>query len=216
MPYIAQSSVKVTRRCRASRMNWKRSVITSTCLHGIGHLATECALVSLHRAEQTGLDFLQELSRRPQRCPHATPAARVLEARRHHPTWGPRQLLVWLRRQDRRRGQTHSWPARSTVAELLKPNGLTVPRRWRSRRSHPGQPLTPMTAPNVIWTADYKGQFRVGEGRYCFPLTMQDGFSRYLLACRGLTGTTTAGRFHEPLRRVEDVRGRLARRCVKV
>jgi hypothetical protein len=48
-----------------------------------------------------------------------------------------------------------------------------------------------MTAPNVIWTADYKGQFRLGNARYCFPLTVQDGFSRYLLTCRGLSGTTT-------------------------
>jgi transposase InsO family protein len=149
----------------------------------------------LHRAEQSGLDFLQELSRRPHRCPHATPAeltARVLEARRHHPTWGPRKLLALLRRQDRRRGQAFSWPARSTVAELLRRNGLTLPRRRRAHRAHPGRPLTPMTAPNVIWTADYKGQFRLGDGRYCFPLTVQDGFSRYLLGCRGLTGTTTA------------------------
>ena len=149
----------------------------------------------LRRAEQSGLDYLQELSRRPHRCPQATPAAlaaRVLETRRHHPTWGPRKLLALLRRQDRRRGQDHPWPARSTVAELLKRNGLTTPRRRRTRRSHPGRPLTPMTAPNVIWTADYKGQFRLGDGRYCFPLTVQDGCSRYLLGCRGLSGTTTA------------------------
>lgn len=49
-----------------------------------------------------------------------------------------------------------------------------------------------MSAPNVIWTADYKGQFRVGDGSYCFPLTVQDGYSRFLLGCRALTGTTTA------------------------
>lgn len=48
-----------------------------------------------------------------------------------------------------------------------------------------------MSAPNIIWTADYKGQFKTGDGRYCYPLTVQDGFSRYLLGCRGLTGTTT-------------------------
>ena len=48
-----------------------------------------------------------------------------------------------------------------------------------------------MTAPNVIWTADYKGAFRLGNGQYCYPLTVQDGFGRYLLACRALTGTTT-------------------------
>jgi putative transposase len=49
-----------------------------------------------------------------------------------------------------------------------------------------------MTAPNVIWTADYKGQFKLGDRGYCYPLTVQDGFSRYRLACRGLTGTTYA------------------------
>lgn len=148
----------------------------------------------LKRANASGLDFLQELSRRPHTCPHATPAAlqaRLLEARRHHPTWGPRKLLALMRRQDRRRGDDFAWPARSTVAELLRRNGLTAKRRRRVVRGHPGKPLTPMTAPNVIWTADYKGQFRLGNARYCFPLTVQDGFSRYLLTCRGLSGTTT-------------------------
>jgi transposase InsO family protein len=97
-----------------------------------------------------------------------------------------------VRRQDRRRGHEFAWPARSTVAELLRRNGLSTPRRRRASRGHPGRPLTPMTAPNVIWTADYKGQFRLGDASYCFPLTVQDGFSRYLLGCRGLLGTTTA------------------------
>jgi hypothetical protein len=80
-------------------------------------------------------------------------------------------LLALVRRQDRRHGTAFAWPARSTVAELLRRNGLTTPRRRRAVRDHPGRPLTPMTAPNVIWTADYKGQFRLGDGHYCFPLT---------------------------------------------
>ena len=149
----------------------------------------------LKRANASGLDFLQELSRRPHSCPHATPPelqARLLAARRQHPTWGPCKLLALVRRQDRRRGIDFAWPARSTGAELLRRNGLVTPRRRRMARSHPGRPLTPMSAPNVIWTADYKGQFRLGNGHYCFPLTVQDGFSRYLLGCRSLTGTTTA------------------------
>ena len=148
----------------------------------------------LQRANASGLDYLQELSRRPHTCPHATAPVlqdRLLEARRRHPTWGPRKLLALMRRQERRQGTAYAWPARSTVAELLRRHGLTTNRRRRARRGHPGRPLTPMTAPNVIWTADYKGQFRLGDGTYCYPLTVQDGFSRYLLACRGLTGTTT-------------------------
>jgi putative transposase len=147
------------------------------------------------RAEQSGLAFLDELSRRPHSCPHATPPAlqsRLLEARRRHPTWGPRKLLALVQRGDRRHDADFAWPARSTVAELLRRNGLTAKRRRRHKRPHPGRPLTPMTAPNVIWTADFKGQFRVGTGQYCYPLTVQDGFSRYLLGCRGLTSTSMA------------------------
>ena len=135
----------------------------------------------LERANTSGLDFPQELSRRPHSCPHATPDAvqrRLLEARRRHPTWGPRKLLALVRRQDRRVGAEFAWPARSTVADLLRRHGLTSPRRRRRVPGHPGRPLTPMSAPNVIWTADYKGQFRLGDGSYCFPLTVQDGFSR--------------------------------------
>lgn len=62
----------------------------------------------LDRADQSGLDYLQELSRRPHRCPHATPpelVARLIEARRHHPQWGPRKLLKLVRRQDPRPGR---------------------------------------------------------------------------------------------------------------
>jgi len=173
----------------------RQRLVTFTDLCALYGISRVTGYKWLHRAEQSGLDFLQELSRRPHGCPHATPpalATRLLEARRHHPSWGPRKLLALLRRQDHRRGHELRWPARSTVAELLRRNGLTTPRRRRPSRGHPGCPLTPMTAPNVIWTADYKGQFRLGDGRYCFPLTVQDGFSRYLLGCRGLSGTTTA------------------------
>jgi putative transposase len=145
----------------------------------------------LHRAERDGTVALAELSRRPQTCPHAIPAAMVeavLATRRRHPSWGPRKLLKLLRR----RAPRQDWPARSTVADLLRRHGLVDPRRRRRYPGHPGRPLTPMIAPNGIWTADFKGQFKTGDGRYCYPLTIQDGFSRYLLACRGLTGTTYA------------------------
>jgi transposase InsO family protein len=172
----------------------RQRLVTFTELCALYGISRTVGYKWLHRAEQSGLDYLQELSRRPHSSPHATPpelTARLLEARRHHPSWGPRKLLALVRRQDRRRGHEFSWPARSTVAELLRRNGLSLRRRRRAVRGHPGCPLTPMTAPNVIWTADYKGQFRLGDGTYCFPLTVQDGFSRYLLGCRGLRGTTT-------------------------
>jgi putative transposase len=141
----------------------------------------------LHRAERDGTATLAEASRRPHTCPHAIAApivVAVLAARRRHPSWGPRKLLKLLRR----RAPGQDWPARSTVADLLHRHGLVEPRRRRRCPGHPGRPLTPMTAPNGIWTADFKGQFKTGDGIYCYPLTVQDGFSCYLLACRGLTG----------------------------
>ena len=55
--------------------------------------------------------------------------------------------------------------------------------------THPGAPTAPFDAPNSIWSADFKGQFKTRDGRYCYPLTVQDGFSRYLLGCQGLEGT---------------------------
>lgn len=140
------------------------------------------------RYDQAGRPGLSDRSRRPHGCPHETaPAivAAILEARRHHPRWGAKKLLRILTRKDSRA----TWPARTTVCDLLKRHGLIVKARRQPRRSHPGRPLTPMTEPNGIWTADFKGQFKTRDGRYCYPLTLVDGFSRYLLACQGLRST---------------------------
>ncbi|MGH2362083.1 MAG: integrase core domain-containing protein, partial [bacterium] len=82
-----------------------------------------------------------------------------------------------------------TWPALSTVCDLLKRHDLIPKTRRRPRLSHPGRPLTPMTEPNEIWTADFKGQFTTRDGAYCYPLTLVDGYSRYLLACQGLRST---------------------------
>ncbi len=143
------------------------------------------------RYEADGLRGLHNHSRRPHTSPTATPehiVTRVLEARRRHPSWGPKKLLDPLQR----RHPTWPWPAPSTVAALLKRHGLVRPRRRTVRRGHAGRPTTPMDAPNAIWTADFKGQFKTGNGQYCYPLTIADGYSRFLLACQALDGTTHA------------------------
>ena len=134
---------------------------------------------------------LVDRSRRPAHCPHRTPPATIaalLEVRRHHPTGGAKKLLkVVATRQP-----TWTLPARSTVCDLLDRAGLiTAPGRRRGP-AHPGRPLIPMTAPNGTWTADLKGQFKTRNGVYGYPLTVVDGFSRYLLACHGLLSTAIA------------------------
>ena len=133
----------------------------------------------IDRFKEQGPEGLSERSRRPLHCPDGTPAEIVhalLEARRHHPTWGPKKLLALLTRHQ----PEGKWPAVSTMCRLLKKNGLITSPRRRRRLGHPGRPLTPMTQPNEIWTADFKGHFRTGDGLYCYPLTVKDGFSRYL------------------------------------
>ena len=146
----------------------------------------------LARYEAQGATGLLERSHRPHRCPHQTDPEAVealCELRRRHPTWGPKKLLAVLAR----RHPTLTLPAPSTAAALLKRAGLvTVPRRRRTP-GHPGRHTAPMDAPNAVWTADFKGEFRMRNGTYCYPLTVADGCSRYLLACRALSSTATPG-----------------------
>ena len=92
-----------------------------------------------------------------------------------------------------RRQPTWQVPGRSAVAALLKRHGLIQRRPRRRVIGHPGKPNTLIVAPNQIWCADFKGQFRLGNGRYCYPLTVTDGFSRYLLGCQGLPSTAVQG-----------------------
>lgn len=146
----------------------------------------------LARYAKTGPGGLVDQSRRPHHSPPATPPAMIaalLEARHRHPTWGPKKLLALLQHRQRQL----DWPAPSTVARFLVRHGLTTRRRRRTPLGHAGRPMTPMTAPNHIWTADFKGQFRTGDGRYCYPLTVLDGYSRYLLGCQGLLAPTQLG-----------------------
>jgi transposase InsO family protein len=134
---------------------------------------------------------LDDHSRRPHRAPNQTAdeiVAAILEARQRHPAWGGKKLRALLQRRHPR----WTLPGRSTVCDILRRHGLVPTRRQRRRLGHPGKPTTIMGAPNAVWCADYKGQFKTGDGRYCYPLTVTDGFSRYLLGCQGLGSTAAA------------------------
>jgi transposase InsO family protein len=142
--------------------------------------------------EAHGLAGLQDRARRPHHSPHAIDeetVALLLAIRLRHPRWGPKKLLTVAAR--RHRGV--AWPARSTLAAVLKRRGLVTPRR---RRGAPSVPTAAargvITRPNEVWTVDYKGEFLTGDRRYCYPLTLRDGFSRYVLRCDALTAHTLA------------------------
>jgi putative transposase len=114
----------------------------------------------------------------------------VLALREQHPTWGARKLRAWLQQ----RHPTTAWPAASTISLVCKRAGL-VPAQ---RRRDPAQTrwattaLTAPDAPNRVWATDFKGEFRLQSGAYCYPLTLTDGHSRYLLACEALASTASA------------------------
>jgi transposase InsO family protein len=144
------------------------------------------------RFEESGLEGVSEQSRAPRSCPHRTPAAMeqlLREARERHPAWGPRKLLDYLepRHPDR------VFPAPSTVGELLKRAGLVEGKRRRRKHPHPGSVPLQTTAPNQVWCCDFKGQFPTGDGVDCYPLTVTDAHSRFLLACVALPSTQHAG-----------------------
>ena len=129
-------------------------------------------------------------SHRPTRCPHATPSAvveQILQLQRRY-TWGARKVRQLLLA----RGPADQVPSKATGHRILERHGRVQPRRRSRRRFHQGPPQTPMDAPSTVWTTDFKGQFRTGNGVYCYPLTVQDGATRFRLGCHGLRDPTTA------------------------
>lgn len=140
------------------------------------------------RYADEGVSGLADRSHAPHHCPHKIGAevARCLIAlRRKHPSWGPVTLLKQLSKLR----PDLQLPAPSTAGDLLAREGLVQPRRRRAK-SAPAQGGAVRTShPNELWTADYKGQFRTLDGKYCFPLTIQDSHTRFLLTCAALRST---------------------------
>jgi len=133
----------------------------------------------INRFKQYGQNGYHEISRRPHICPWRTDQAitkELVKLRKAHRHWGPKKLLDLMHRRDPKR----RLPSVATVARILSREGLIKPRR-RYRRAHPGCPKSVPQGPNDIWPADYKGQFRLKNGNYCFPLTVSDLSSRFIL-----------------------------------
>jgi putative transposase len=147
----------------------------------------------LARYAVDGARGLAERSHAPHHCPHRIAdelAELLVAARRAHPTWGPGKLVQYL---APRHPRVATWPAISTVADLLKRHDLVRARRRRRPIVHPGTVPLHTTAPNDLWTADFKGQFKTRNGVYCFPLTIADQHTRYLLRVHGLLNIRGAG-----------------------
>jgi transposase InsO family protein len=142
----------------------------------------------VRRYTEQGLVGLQERSRAPHHCPQRLSpevVAALLEAKRAHPSWGPRKILPY---RTRRRPDL-ALPAPSTAGALFQREGLSQARKRRHGHRHPGAIPLQAKVPNAVWTADFKGQFRTGDGLYCYPLTVADAYSRFLLSCAARLST---------------------------
>lgn len=140
------------------------------------------------RYKEHGLEALTDRSRRPVRYANQLPQqleSVIVRLKAEKPHWGARKIRELLvRRLD---GDVRV-PARSTIHAVLDRHGLVKRARERKNRAQ-GTPLSAAVAPNDLWCADFKGEFKLGNGRYCYPLTVTDQASRFLLMCEALEST---------------------------
>ncbi len=137
------------------------------------------------RVMEFGEAGLEEQSRAPHRRSNSvtTEVEELLIAlRKKRPTWGPRKLLVKAAQAYPRL----ALPSPSTLAEILRRHGISKSRRIRSRSTPTSGLLSEFHAPNSVWCADFKGHFLTGDRLRCNPLTISDGFSRFLIRCEAV------------------------------
>ncbi|KTD77413.1 integrase core domain-containing protein [Legionella steigerwaltii] len=140
----------------------------------------------INRYQEEGEHALKRRSHARHHHPNVTSydkQSRLIALKHRYPKWGPVKLRDWLLLNE----PQEEWPAASTIGDILKKTGLVKPRKYRKKVAAHTEPFSECEAPNHIWSADFKGQFRVGKP-YCYPLTITDNYSRFLLVCDGLPG----------------------------
>jgi transposase InsO family protein len=139
----------------------------------------------LDRYKECGLEGLTDRARTPYRYANRLPEqleAAIVAAKREKPHWGARKIRERLLR---RLPPAVKVPARSTIHAILDRHGLVTRATWSRTRAE-GTPLSPGLNPNALWCTDYKGEFMLANKRYCYPLTVTDHASRYLLLCEAM------------------------------
>jgi transposase InsO family protein len=184
MPWKA-SSVMEERLCFVARL-LDGEAMTDVCREfGISR---KTGYKIFDRYKEHGLEALTDRSRRPVRYANQLPQqleTLIVNSKRNKPHWGARKIRELLLR--RLAGDIRV-PAKSTIHAVLDRHGL-VKRAGRKRIRAHGTPLSESVAPNDLWCADFKGEFKLGNGQYCYPLTVTDQLSRFLLLCEALEST---------------------------
>ena len=170
---------------------YERGDLTMTALCASFGVSRQAGYELVARWHAEGAAAVQPRSRAPHRRAQAIApahAAAVLALRRERPFWGPKKLRAVLRRRQ----PEETWPAASSIGDLLRREGLSEARRRRRTALPVTRPFAPVNEPNDLWCIDFKGWFRTRDGQRCDPLTITDADSRMLLVCR-IVAPTRAG-----------------------
>jgi putative transposase len=170
--------------------DYQRELFTVTELCDRYGVSRKTGYKWLARYAADGAAGLAVRSSRPKQSPQATAApiaTAIVRLRTRYPRWGGKKILAVLGERE----PTWVLPAVSTANDILKRAGLVTAARGRRPLGHAGYVATPVTEPNRVWTADFKGQFRTTDAELCYPLTVCDAWSRYLVRCFALRRPTT-------------------------
>src|SRR5438067_2386037 len=187
MPWKVSGVVEKRRQFVEQRLSQEWTMSELCARHGISRQA---GYSTLARYQGDGWEGLGEHSRAP-RC-HPSQTSReleqqIVELRHEHMRWGPRKLKAVLERQQ----PDETWPAASTMGELLRREGLVIARKKRRRIDPYTAPFAAAAAPNRVWCGDFKGWSRTRDGERIDPLTISDACTRYLLRCQAVEKTDT-------------------------
>jgi putative transposase len=189
MPWLETDPVKERKRFILEATGGLFSVSELCRRHGVSR---KTGYKWLNRYVAEGPDGLEDRSHRTHSCPHTTEPYVIeaaIELRKRRRRWGADKIRARLLVLH----PDWSVPSAQVLHKYLQREGLVKKRRRSQKRPHPGRPTAPFDAPNSVWSADFKGEFKTRDGIYCYPLTVQDGCSRYLLGCQALAGTTYTG-----------------------
>lgn len=170
------------------------SLMTMTDLCSIFNISRKTGYKWLSRYQAEGPEGLRDKTTAPNHIPHKTSkeiSDFIVSCRKKHPSWGARKIT----HQAQHVIPHIDLPSETTINNIIKREGLTSKKRRRRKPSHPGRPSATAQRSNDIWTTDFKGQFKTKDGLYCYPLTILDEYSRFLIQCQALYSTSYDGVF---------------------
>lgn len=165
--------------------DWLNNELTMADLCRSYGISRKTGYKLLHRYQEEGQEAFNEKSSARYIISNQTSSAiveKIIALKYKHINFGPKKLRLRLMQNYPK----EQWPAVSTFGEILKKHGLVKPRKYRRRVEPYSEPFAHCQEINQIWSADFKGKFRLGNQKYCYPLTITDNYSRFLLTCQGM------------------------------